>query len=125
MEYHVNISYFKARTTWELAYAAVEGYPEDSYCLISSYLTALKSLNLGSYIDYKVDKDRNFLYLFMAFRGSINGWRHCRLVISIDVTFLMSHFRGVLFIASTNDMANHIFPQGFGVSDSENNSSWH
>ena len=61
----------------------------------------------------------------MAFGASIKGWRHCRPVISVDATFLTSHFRGVLFIASTKDADNHIFPLGFGVGDSENNSSWH
>ncbi|PON41099.1 hypothetical protein TorRG33x02_338800, partial [Trema orientale] len=94
MEYHVNISYFKAWTAREFAYAAVDGNPENSYCLIPSFLAALKSSNPGSYTDYEVDKDGNFLYLFMAFGASIKGWRHYRPVISVDATFLTSHFRG-------------------------------
>ena len=64
------------------------------------------------------------MFLFMAFGASIKGWSHCRPVISVDATFLRSKFRGTLFIASAMDADNHIFPLGFGIGDSENDSSW-
>ncbi|XP_016434542.2 protein FAR1-RELATED SEQUENCE 4-like [Nicotiana tabacum] len=64
-----------------------------------------------------------FLYVY-AYGSSISGWNHCRLVISIDATFLKSKFRGVLMISVSKDVNNQIFPLAFGIAESENNNSY-
>lgn len=75
-------------------------------------------------VDYQTDDEGRFLYMFMAFGASLEGWKYCRPVISVDGTFLTAKFAGTLFMACAMDANNHIFPIGFGIGDSENDSSW-
>ncbi|XP_062088924.1 protein FAR1-RELATED SEQUENCE 5-like [Humulus lupulus] len=123
-DYGVHISYFKARMAKEKALEALQGSADESYALLPSYLHALKSSNPGSVVDYQTDDEGRFLYMFMAFGASLEGWKYCRPVISVDGTFLTAKFVGTLFMACAMDANNHIFPIGFGIGDSENDSSW-
>lgn len=65
-----------------------------------------------------------FAYMFFAHAASIAGWSYCRPVIAVDVTFLKSKYRGVLFVVVSKDANNQIFPLCFGVADSENNEAY-
>ena len=60
----------------------------------------------------------------MSIAGSIEGWPHCRPVISVDGTALKSKYLGTLLTACCLDGNNQIFPLAFGIVDSENDSSW-
>ena len=73
---------------------------------------------------YELDNDGRFKYFFFVLGGSINGWRHCKPVISVDGTFLKNEFFGTLLLSAVLDADNHIFPLGFAIVDSENDSSW-
>ncbi|TYK30585.1 protein FAR-RED ELONGATED HYPOCOTYL 3-like [Cucumis melo var. makuwa] len=90
---------------------------EDSYKMLSRFVYILELNNL-------VDADGRFLYFFMALFASITGWKHYRLVISIDGTSLKNQYGdGTLLSASAPDANDQIFPLAFCVVDSENNSS--
>ena len=73
---------------------------------------------------YELDNDGRFKYFFLCLAASINGWRHCKPVISVDGTFLKNEFSGTLLLSAVLDADNHIFPLGFAIVDSENDSSW-
>ena len=52
---------------------------------------------------------------------SIEGWKFCRPIIVVDVTFLKEKHGGTLFVACAKDGNNGIFPLSFGVGELENN----
>ena len=56
--------------------------------------------------------------------ASIQGWQHCRPVISVDGTFLKNKYLGTLLLAAALDGDNHIFPLAIAIVDSENDNSW-
>ena len=66
-----------------------------------------------------------FERVFWDFSPSIEGFQHCRLVISIDGTFLYSKYRGMLLIASTWDSDNRLFPLAFAIVEKETDNNWY
>ena len=52
------------------------------------------------------------------------GWKYCRPVIIIDMTFLKDYYKGTLFSACAMDVHKQIFLLAFGVRSSEKTSSW-
>lgn len=65
-----------------------------------------------------------FNRVFWAFGASIEGFKYCRPVISIDGTFLYGKYKGTLLIAVSADANNQLFPLAFAIVESENNDSW-
>ncbi|XP_062075726.1 uncharacterized protein LOC133779839 [Humulus lupulus] len=92
--------------------------------MLREYGVHINYFKSRSVVDYQTDDEGRFLYMFMTFEASIKGWKYCRPVISVDGTFLTAKFSGTLFMAYAMDANNHIFPIGFGIEDSENDSSW-
>ena len=78
----------------------------------------------GSYSDFQVYDEGRFKFFFFSFGISIFGWRYCRSVIFVEWTFLKNKFKGMFLIVAALDDDNHIFPLGFDIVDSENDSSW-
>ncbi|KAL5551852.1 hypothetical protein UlMin_002028 [Ulmus minor] len=60
----------------------------------------LRETNLGTMVNLETDNENRFLYLFIAFDASIQGFNYCRPVVSIDATHLKGKYQGALF---TND----------------------
>ncbi|KAK2665796.1 hypothetical protein Ddye_004370 [Dipteronia dyeriana] len=61
----------------------------------------------------------------MSIGASLGGFRTCmRSVIAVDGTNLKGRFRGTVFVATTQDGNEQVYPIAFGYSDSENNLSW-
>ena len=86
----------------------------------NTYCNIFLSYFAGSYSDFMVDNDGKFRYFFFSFGASIAGWHFCRLVISVDGTFLKCKYKGSMLLAASLDDDNHIFPLGFGIVDFEN-----
>ena len=63
-------------------------------------------------------------YVFWIFAPCIEGFRHCKLVISIDGTHLYGKYQGVLLIAMATDANNKVLPLTFTVVDKESGPSW-
>ncbi|KAK2663013.1 hypothetical protein Ddye_001587 [Dipteronia dyeriana] len=62
-----------------------------------------------------------FLYFFMSIGASLRGFRtYMHPVIVVDGTHLKGRFRGAMFVATTHDENEHVYPIAFGY-DSENN----
>ena len=75
-------------------------------------------------MDFCVDNADHFKYFFMSLGASIEGWQHCRPIISVDGTFLKCTFKGCMILACTLDGNNQIFPLAMAIVDSENDASY-
>jgi hypothetical protein len=54
----------------------------------------------------------------------VAGFAHCRLVISVDVTFLTGKYKETLMIAIGITVENQLLPLAFALVEGENNESW-
>ena len=64
----------------------------------------LRETNLDTRCSLEVDSDTyKFSRLFIAMGGSINGFLRCRPMLSLDVTFLKSKFKGTSMVAIGKD----------------------
>ena len=71
------------------------------------------------------EDDTVFLqYVFWFFGLSIDGFKYCEPVISIDGTHLYGKYQGKLLVAMATDANNKVFPLAFAVMDCESGSSW-
>ncbi|KAI9175032.1 hypothetical protein LWI28_026403 [Acer negundo] len=62
----------------------------------------------------------------MALGPSIEGFKSCiHPVVAVDGNFLKCKHQGTLFIATSSDGNNEVYPLVFGIGDSENDQSWH
>ena len=66
-----------------------------------------------------------FERVFWVFGPSIEGFQHCRPVISIDETFIYGKYKGMLLIASTWDGDNRLFPLAFAIVEKETDNNWY
>ncbi|KAA0065300.1 protein FAR1-RELATED SEQUENCE 4-like [Cucumis melo var. makuwa] len=60
----------------------------ESYALIPRFFDKLVESNPGTCTALEMDDSGHFKFFFMAFGASIEGWKYCRPVISVDGTFL-------------------------------------
>ncbi|KAK9989219.1 hypothetical protein SO802_029458 [Lithocarpus litseifolius] len=111
------------------AVAAIYGDFKESYAELPRFLAGLKDVSPGT--KYKLVVDENyergtytFKSVFWAFRPCIVGFKHCRPVISIDVTHLYGKYKGNLMIAMTTDANNKIYPLAFAVVENECTETW-
>jgi hypothetical protein len=65
-----------------------------------------------------------FESVFWAFGPSIQGFVHCRPVISIDTTHLYEKYEGKLMIAMAVDANNAVYPLAFAVMEKESKDTW-
>ena len=61
--------------------------------------------------------------MFWDFGAYVEGFKHCRLVIQIDGTFLYGKYIRKLLIATSVDVNGHIFPLAFVVVEDESTDS--
>ncbi|KAL6323216.1 hypothetical protein AAG906_029223 [Vitis piasezkii] len=94
-----------------------------------SYTKALKGkrktlTNLFNDFYKSFAKLPHFLRVFWAFHPSIKGFKHCRLMLTIDGTHLYGKCKGTVMIAMGCDENNQLFPLAFALTDGENVDSW-
>ena len=85
MEYGISVNYMKAWRSKERALEYIRGKPEESFSFLPSFLYMVQQTNPGSMVDLKTTDDGKFLYVYMALHASINGWKHCILIIVVDI----------------------------------------
>ena len=61
-----------------------------------------------------------FQRVLWSFKSSIEGFEHCRPVLSIDGTHLHGKYKGALIIAMGCDGNNQLFPLTFAITKGEN-----
>ncbi|KAL0699145.1 hypothetical protein Bca4012_055267 [Brassica carinata] len=124
----VSASYMKCHRAKEIALDVTHGNAEDSYLNIADYFERLKSTNPGTITAIETELDdcgnTRFLYAFLAFGASIQGFRRLRPVLVIDGTHLSGKYKGVLLTASGQDGNFQVFPLAFAVVDGETPEAW-
>ena len=65
-----------------------------------------------------------FLACILVLPQSVEAFRHCRPVLSIDGTFLLGKYMGTLLVAIACDADNVLVPLAFALVDRENKDSW-
>jgi hypothetical protein len=54
----------------------------------------------------------------------VAGFTHCRPIISVDATFLIGKYKGILMVAVGMTVKNQLLPLAFALVEGENNESW-
>ncbi|KAK3188651.1 hypothetical protein Dsin_028212 [Dipteronia sinensis] len=122
----MTFSYNKAWRAREVALGLARGSPEDLFSILPLYCHMLERKNPGTVTFLDTDSVNRFNYFFMVLGPSIEGFKSCiRPVVAIDGTFLKCKHQGTLFIATSLDGNNQVYPLAFGIGDSENDQSWH
>ena len=61
----------------------------------------------------------------MAFGPSIRGFvSHIKHVLAVNGIALKGRYKGMMYIASTMDSIEHIYPLAFGIEDGENDATY-
>ncbi len=81
------------------AIAKIYGNWEESYQLLPKFMKALIDSNLGTKVVWKTYRGNDvgsviFQSVFWDFGPSIQGFMHCRPIISIDATHLYGKYEG-------------------------------
>jgi len=108
----------------------VAGSDEESYSNLAEYLHLLKLTNPGTITDIETEPDiederkERFLYMFLAFGASIQGFKHLRRVLVVDGSHLKGKHKGILLTTSGQDANFQVYPLAFAVVDSVNDDAW-
>lgn len=129
-KYEYDISYAKAWHSLKRAVEIVYGTWESSVSFLPKYVGALSKYNPGTIIEWKHlrlnDRPIKILnFVFWAFKPCIDGFRHCRNIISVDGTHMYTKYKHKLLIAVTLDANNQVLPLAFALVDEETYESWH
>jgi len=127
-EFNLNVSYWKAWRTREIAMDNAMGSAMGSYALNQPYFKLLLETNPNSLVAMETEKDASgverFKYLFFTLHACVLGYPYMRKVIVIDGTHLRGRYGGCLVAASAQDANFQIFPIAFGIVNSENDEAW-
>ena len=100
-----------------------------SYTELSRLFLVIEQSNPGCVIIWKtchinMPNTEMFQLVFWLFKPTIEGFEHCRLVMSINGTHLYGKYKGKLLIAMACDENNQLFPLTFSITEGENTDSW-
>jgi hypothetical protein len=120
------IKYGKAWRANQRAWKMIYGDWEEGYEKLPALFDAMKAKNAGMHYEYipKPNEWRNgreiFFRAFWCFSLYVEAFRHCRLVLSIDGTFLLGKYKGTLLIVISCDTANTLVPLAFALVERDN-----
>ncbi|XP_059315746.1 uncharacterized protein LOC132066454 [Lycium ferocissimum] len=122
-------SYRKAQKGCKKAIEMVFGDFETSFKTLPRYMAALKYFNPGTVVEWEHESttmqgEHIFKFFFWAYKPSIDGFKSCRPVISIDGTHLYGKYEMKLLIAVGIDANNNIFPLAYAIVARESFESW-
>ncbi|XP_056846155.1 uncharacterized protein LOC108831784 [Raphanus sativus] len=127
-DHAVNISYWKAWRSRELAVDIAKGSCGASYKSLPNYLQRLVEANPGTitqlHTEYVEELGYRFKYMFVALGACVKGFQYMRKVVVVDGTHLRGKYAGCLLTASAQDGNYQIFPLAFAIVDGENDKSW-
>ncbi|XP_070052271.1 uncharacterized protein [Nicotiana tomentosiformis] len=92
-------------------------------------MAALQYFNPGTVVEWKLERspgipEHIFRYVFWAFKSVIDGFAHCRPVISIDGTHVYEKYDIKLLVVVAVDANGSIFPLAFAICANENLETW-
>ena len=104
---------------------------EEGFEKLPALLNAMKAANPGMHYEYipkpnawSQDGRQFFWRAFWCFPQSVEAFRHCRPVLSIDGTFLLGKYMGTLLVAIACDADNALVPLAFALVERESKDSW-
>ena len=123
------VSHYKIWDAKQKAIATIYGDFEEEYVELPRFLTALKDVDSSTMFNINVDshgvpRTCMFNYVFWGFDLCIEGFKHCRLVISIDATHLYGKYKGKLLIAMATNGNNEVYSLAFAVVEIESMETW-
>ncbi|GAV83039.1 hypothetical protein CFOL_v3_26490, partial [Cephalotus follicularis] len=106
----------------------VFGNWDTSYTLLPKFMLALQSYNQVTIVEWctefsAIGNEVEFHSVFWTFSPSIEGFKHCRPVMSIDATHLYGKYQGTMMIAMEIDGNNQLLTLAFAIVEAENYSS--
>ncbi|XP_070040252.1 uncharacterized protein [Nicotiana tomentosiformis] len=127
-EYGHTITKRKAFLGRKRTFEIIYGNWDKSFAALPRYI-ALQHFNPGTVVEWKLERsperpEYNFNYVFWAFKPTIDGFPHCRPVISIDGTHVYGKCDIKLLIAITVDDNGQIFPLAFAICVNESQETW-
>jgi hypothetical protein len=123
------IAYGKAWRAKQCAWKMIYGDWESGYEKLPILLNAMKAANPGMHYEYipkpntLINGRQIFFRAFWCFPHCVESFKHCRLVFSIDDTFLLGKYQGTLIIAISIDANNKLVPLAFALVEKENKDS--
>ena len=122
-------SHYKVWNAKQKVVAAIYGDFNESYAELPQFLAALKDADPTIVTELKCDHRGvpgtcTFNCAFWAFGSCIEGFKHCRSVISIDATHLYGKYKGKLLIAMATDANNEVYPLAFAIVESKSKETW-
>ncbi|CAN6585913.1 unnamed protein product [Malus baccata var. baccata] len=124
-DYGLDISYYNAWYGKEIAKIKVHGDDSLSYHQMVWYVEAVKKTNPGSHCELEFDQETfHFQRIFIAFGGSIEGFKFCRPMLFLDGTFLKDKYKGTLLAAIGKNGNQGFFPLAFALVDGEDQNNW-
>ncbi|XP_013679728.2 uncharacterized protein LOC106384284 [Brassica napus] len=124
-QFGVKMEYWKSYRTLKFAREIVQGTPESGFERLASYLYMIIRENPSTVARLQIDENGKFMYVFLAFGASVNGFPFMRKVVVVDSTFLNGRYKGTILTALAQDGNFQIFPIAFAVVDTGNDDSWH
>ena len=123
------ISYKKAVDRKHKELRQLFGDFSQSYTQLSCLFIAIEQANLRCVVIWKISdinipNTKIFQCVFWSFKPSIEGFEHCRLVMSIDGTHLYGKYKGTLLIVMGCNVNNQLFPLAFSITEGENIDGW-
>jgi hypothetical protein len=128
--YNYYVKYGKAWRAEQRALEIIFGNWEQAYERLPVMLNAMKAVNPGMHYEYlpKEGESRNgsqvYGRAFWAFGQSIEAFKHCRPVVSIDGMFLTRKFKGTMLICIGTYSEDHLVPLAFASVWKEDTDSW-
>ena len=121
--FHVKVTYAKAWQGLTKALGIIYGDWDSSYAELPKYLKEVQNSNPGTV--YKVIHTRGvFDGAFWAFGPSIEGFAHCRPLLSIDGTHLYGKYLGTLLVATGVDANQGLYPLAYAIVQTESWNTW-
>ncbi|XP_070049947.1 uncharacterized protein [Nicotiana tomentosiformis] len=111
------------------AFEIVHSNWDKSFASLPRYMAALQHFNPGTVVEWKLERspgilEHIFKYVFWAFKPAIDGYLHCRPVISIDGTHVYRKYDIKLLIVTAVDANGSIFPLVFAIYANESQETW-
>jgi len=129
-EYKITIGYNKAWYAKQKAVADIYGDWKESYAKLPQLLLAMRQKNPGTIISivktrpHPQTNESELIRVFWAFGPAIEGFKHCRPVMSIDATHLYGKYKGKILIALGVDGNGQIYPVAYALVQEETKAGW-
>ncbi|XP_048619840.1 uncharacterized protein LOC106369821 [Brassica napus] len=102
-QFGIKMDYWKSHRMLKFAREIDEGTPECGFESLPSYLYMIRRANPSTVTRLQIDELGRFMYVFLTFGASVNGFPFMRKVVVVDGTFLNGKYKGTLLTALAQD----------------------